>query len=309
MKIGILGAGGFIGQKLAHKLTLDGHEVTSFVRKSQSKDQITLAREVIFDFSQLAEISELLNSFDTVFHLVSSTNPSKSSNGSRFDAQENLIPSLDLMEILKDNPATRLVFVSSGGAVYGVPQTVPISEKHATNPVSFYGVSKLAVEKYLHAYSVNSRLNYLVTRVSNPFGPGQINLKGQGLVPTIIESALLNKTLTVRGDGSSVRDYLYIDDAVDALSRTVLYSGQELLFNVGSGRGTSILELVSLIEEITEKKISLEFEPQKAFDAPENVLDISLAKSELSWSPRTELSEGLRATIVWNEERVRSSGL
>ncbi len=309
MKVAILGAGGFIGQNLAQKLILDGHDVTSFVRNSRLADPSTLGREIVFDFSKLTGMSELLNSFDAIYHLVSSTNPSKSSNSPRFDAQENLMASLDLMEILKDNPRTRLVFVSSGGTVYGIPQTVPITESHATNPVSFYGVSKLAVEKYLHAYSVNTKLDYVVLRLSNPFGPGQVNNKGQGLIPTIVESAMLDKPLRVWGDGSSVRDYLYIDDAVDGISRVISQQCKTSLFNIGSGFGTSVLELVGHVEEITKKKISLVFKKQRTFDAPANVLDISLAKSELSWTPKTELREGLEATVRWNEMRIGASRL
>jgi UDP-glucose 4-epimerase len=309
VKVAILGAAGFIGQNLARKLILYGHDVTSFVRKLQTGERTIQGREIIFDFSKLANISELLKSFDTIYHLVSATNPSKSAFSSRFDAEENLMASLDLMEILKDNPATRLVFVSSGGAVYGVPETVPIDENHATNPVSFYGVSKLAIEKYLYAYSVSSKLNYVVMRLSNPFGPGQVNTKGQGLIPTIIESALLKKPLNVWGDGSSIRDYLYIDDAVEALSRAISHEGKSSLFNIGSGLGNSILELVVHIEEITGKKISIDFQSKRPFDAPANVLDISLAKSELSWKPRTELRNGLEETVRWNEMRISSIGL
>jgi len=308
LKVAILGASGFIGQNLATKLILDGHDVTSFVREVRPRPLGNLGREIAFDFSDLANISESLNSFDAVFHLVSSTNPSKSASSSRFDAQENLLASLDLMEILKDNPATRLVFVSSGGAVYGVPESVPISEQHSTNPVSFYGVSKLAIEKYLYAYSVSNQLNYVVLRLSNPYGPGQVNSKGQGLVPTIIESALFGKPLRVWGDGGSVRDYLYIDDAVDGLSGAMCHEAKGSLFNLGSGFGTSVLELVAHIEEITGKKIALEFQPKRPFDVPSNVLDVSHAKSELSWSPATELRKGLEETVRWNEIRMRSNG-
>jgi UDP-glucose 4-epimerase len=307
LKVAILGASGFIGQNLAKKLVLDGHDVTSFVREVKPRALRDFGHEIAFDFSDLANICEPLDSFDTVFHLVSSTNPSKSASSSRYDAQENLLASLDLIEILKDNPATRLVFVSSGGAVYGVPESVPISEQRLTNPVSFYGVSKLAIEKYLYAYSVSNQLNYVVIRLSNPYGPGQVNTKGQGLIPTIIESALLNKPLTVWGDGSNLRDYLYIDDAIEGFSLAMSHDGKGPLFNLGSGFGTSVLELVAHIEEITGKMISLEFKAQRPFDVPSNVLDVSLAKSELAWVPKTELRHGLEKTVQWNEMRIRSN--
>ncbi len=306
MRVAVLGASGFLGKNLAQSLILDGHEVTSFVREKTSTPGVDLGRQVAFDFSSLHEISETLNSFDSVVHLVSSTNPARSSHGPRVDAQENLLSSLDLMEILKDNPSVRLVFVSSGGAVYGVPEVVPISESHSTNPVSFYGVSKLAIEKYLHVYSNSNKLNYVVLRLSNPFGPGQVNTKGQGLVPTIIESALLGRKLSVWGDGTNVRDYIYVDDAVDALKRAILHEGQGALFNIGSGQGASILQIVAQVEEITGKSVTLAFQPARAFDSPVNVLDVSLAKDVLSWTPATGLREGLEKTVVWNQKRLKA---
>lgn len=309
MRVAVLGASGFIGKNLTQSLILDGHEVTSFVREKYSTPGFDLGRQVSFDFSSLSEISETLNSFDSVVHLVSSTNPAKSAHGPRADAQENLLSSLDLMEILKDNASVRLVFVSSGGAVYGIPEVVPISESHSTNPVSFYGVSKLAIEKYLHVYSTSSKLNYVVLRLSNPYGPGQINTKGQGLVPTIIESALLGKELSVWGDGTNVRDYIYVDDAVDALKKAILHEGRGSLFNIGSGQGASIMQIVSQVEEITGKPVALAFQRARAFDSPVNVLDVSLAKDFLSWIPTTGLREGLGKTVVWNQNRLKAGEL
>jgi UDP-glucose 4-epimerase len=252
LKIAILGASGFIGKNLASTLVLGGYDVTSFVRTVDPSVGVEFGNQVAFDFLNLRGISKLLNSFDSVVHLVSSSNPSSSSMGAISDAQQNLMSSIDLMEILKDNSRVRLVFASSGGAVYGAPNSIPITESHPTNPVSFYGVAKLAIEKYLYAYSVSSKLNYVVLRFSNPFGPHQVNTRGQGLIPTIIQSAVTTKPLSVWGDGTNLRDYLYIEDAVSAIVRAIHHVGGDKLFNVGSGIGRSVLELVSEIEK-TEK--------------------------------------------------------
>jgi UDP-glucose 4-epimerase len=238
--------------------------------------------------------------------MVSSTNPSSSVGSAVIDAQQNLMSSLELIEVLKGNQEVKLVFVSSGGAVYGHPLSLPITESHPTNPVSFYGVGKLAVDKYLHAYAVNSHLRYTTLRLSNPFGPHQVNTRGQGLIPTIIESALLGKKMTIWGDGNSTRDYVFVDDAAQAVLQTLLYSGDNKTFNIGSGVGTSILDLISHVERITGKRVPLEFEKSRVFDAPANVLDVSLAKDLLSWSPSTSLIDGLEKTIRWNQERLRS---
>ena len=307
MRVAILGASGFLGRNLASRLVLSGYEVTSFVRSTDPSLGAEIGNQVVFDFANLQDISESLNSFDSVVHLVSSSNPSSSSMGPVSDAQQNLMSSIDLMEILKDNPRVRLVFASSGGAVYGSPAFSPITEAHSTHPISFYGVAKLAIEKYMYAYSVNNKLNYVVLRFSNPFGPHQVNTRGQGLIPTIIESALEEKTLTVWGNGTNLRDYLFVEDAVSAVISAIHYTGEGKLFNIGSGVGRSILELVSNIETIIGKSIDMQFLPPRSFDAATNVLDISLAEKSLGWSPATPFSDGLEKTVLWNQLRLGSS--
>ena len=304
MRVAVLGANGFIGRNLVPGLILEGHDVVSFVRKKVTEIGAPVGEQVVFDFFNLKKVGSLLCTFDLVIHLASSSNPSSSSRNARIDAEQNILGSLDLMEILKDSPGTKLVFVSSGGAVYGSPEALPISESHATNPISFYGVTKLAIEKYLYAYNKSYGLDYTVLRLSNPFGPYQINTKGQGIVSTIIESALLNQELQIWGDGRNIRDYLFVGDAVEALLKGVSYVGEERLFNIGSGVGTTLIELLEVVGEITNKSIEVDFLPARPFDSPANVLDISQARSSLFWGPSTSLRDGLEKTVAWNRIRL-----
>jgi len=305
MRIAILGASGFIGKNLAHRLILEKHEVVSFVRDGDAQKGLGLGEVIEFDFLHLAKVANLLQGFDSVVHLVSSTNPATSALRPRSDVTENLLGFLDLLEILKESKQTRLIFVSSGGAVYGVPNTLPIGESHSTNPVSAYGTVKLAIEKFLHVYGLEFGLDYRILRISNPYGPHQVNSAGQGLVPTIIERAIKKEPLTVWGDGSNIRDYLFVEDAVGAIVKSLADNSEHKILNIGSGVGKSILDLVSEVEDLLGESIDIRFEAKRFSDAPANVLDVSLAKMVLNWAPQTSLTEGLSRTIEWNRSRLQ----
>ena len=305
MKIAILGASGFIGRHLTRKFAKDGHEVFCLVRELASEEVLEGAKQIRFDLAEISsEAKTVLLTCDVVMHLVSTTNPGNSVLSPRKDVSDNILGSLDLFEILRANPKCKLIFASSGGAVYGIPKNLPISEAHETNPVSPYGVSKLAIEKFLFSYSSQHGLDYTIIRLSNPYGPGQLNLRGQGLIPTIIEGGLTGQPVTIWGDGTSERDYLFIDDAVEAFSRAVTYKGSERIFNVGSGAGTSILNLVSEIEGLLHLPIKLSFEQRRPSDPLVNILDVALAKDVLGWTPGTSLGDGLQKTVEWNRKRL-----
>jgi UDP-glucose 4-epimerase len=305
MKIAILGASGFIGRHLTSKFAKDGHEVFCFGRELALEEVFEGAKHIRFDLAEISSESKtVLLNCDVVVHLVSTTNPGNSVLSPRTDVSDNILGSLDLFEILRGNPKCKLIFASSGGAVYGLPKTLPISEAHENNPVSPYGVSKLAIEKFLFSYLAQHGLDYTILRLSNPYGPGQLNLRGQGLIPTIIECGLTGQPVTIWGDGTSERDYLFIDDAVDAFSRAVTYKGSERVFNVGSGVGTSILNLVSEIECLLNLPIKLNFEQRRASDPLVNILDVSLAKEVLGWVPSTSIGDGLQKTVEWNRKRL-----
>jgi UDP-glucose 4-epimerase len=305
MKIAILGAAGFVGKHLTRRFAKDGHEVFCFVREFSEEDSFEGARQIRFNLAHISsDAARFLLDCDVVVHLVASTNPGNSVLKPTKDVSDNILGSLHLFEILKNNQECKLIFASSGGAVYGIPKSVPIGETHETNPVSPYGVSKLAIEKYLFSFHAQHNLDYQILRLSNPYGPEQLNLRGQGLIPTIIECGLTGQALTIWGDGTTERDYLFIDDAVDAFVKALAYKGSERVFNIGSGKGTSILNLISQIEDLLNKNVNLNFEPSRPSDPLVNVLEVALAKQILGWVPYTPLSEGLQKTVAWNRQRL-----
>jgi len=302
MKVAILGASSFIGTHLARRLISDGAEVSSFVRR-KNVNRLDIGTQIEFDFRDVSSFAGILRSFDVIVHLVSSSNPASSRLDARNDIQNNLVGSVELLKALEGAVATRLVFASSGGAVYGIPHSVPISESHSTEPVSPYGVSKLAIEKLIHISRLEHGLDYGILRISNPYGPLQLNKNGQGLVPTVIDRAISGNNLTIWGDGSNTRDYIFIEDLVEAFVKTIYYSGDIRLFNIGSGVGSSVLEIVSQVGQLMNTEIGVEFLPARKSDPPENILDVTLAKDELGWVAETTHKDGLEKTIDWMLKR------
>ena len=205
----------------------------------------------------------------------------------------NLLGTLNLLDICVAEHINRLVVISSGGTVYGVPRFVPITEEHPTDPICSYGITKLAIEKYVSLYNKLYGLNGIILRVSNPYGERQRCDSSQGVIPIFLRQALKRHPLKILGDGSSVRDYLYISDLMNALLAAMHYVGSEYLFNIGSGSGLSLIDLVNEIENLLERSIEVVYAEKREFDVPSNILSISKAKSCLSWVPKVSISEGL----------------
>jgi UDP-glucose 4-epimerase len=210
-----------------------------------------------------------------------------------------------MLEICRISGIRKIVFVSSGGTVYGLPQTVPIPESAATEPVCAYGVSKLAVEKYLHLYRRLHNLDYAVLRVANPFGAYQRPDRRQGVIAAMIHRILQNEPVEIWGDGRVVRDFIYIEDVVRALIEVVGYGGSYRVFNIGSGVGRSILEVIANVGTVLRRpRVVPVHKPGRATDVPVNILDISLIKKELGWTPTTDWLDALGATASWLESTL-----
>jgi len=211
-----------------------------------------------------------------------------------------------LLERARRERIKNIVFVSSGGTVYGRPVRIPIDEDHPTEPLVSYGVVKLAVEKYLGLYHHLHGLSYRVVRLSNPYGPRQRAGGAQGAATVFLARVHGGKPIEIWGDGGVIRDYVFVSDAVDGILAAHEHAGTSGTYNIGSGSGTSLKDLVAAIQEVTKRKIDVRYTPGRAFDVPANVLDITRAKKELGWSPRTTLHEGLRRTWEWLEQDARA---
>lgn len=304
MKCLVLGGTGFIGSHLCEALRAQNWSVTVGCRPQDSVaniqgilPKVSLVRS---DFTQLslAEMTDLIGGQDCVFHLVSTTTPGNSNQDAEADMRENVLPLIRLLEACRRHPAVKLVYFSSGGTVYGIPQVTPISETHPTNPICSYGIHKLTAEKYIQMYGELYQIPYRILRLANPYGERQDPQRGQGAVTAFLWRALQGLPLEIWGDGRVVRDYVYIQDAIQATLAALAYQGPSRLFNIGNGTGVSLRELITTIEQVLDRTVAVDYQPGRRQDVPVNVLDISRACRELGWRPATTLEQGLRRTLA-----------
>ncbi len=303
MKCLILGGGGFIGSHLTDALLDAGHEVRIFDRPRLAIAAPVSPREGIEwcegDFTNEEDLKRVVIGCQIVFHLISTTLPKSSNESPIYDVETNLVGTLRLLNIAATQQIKKVLFISSGGTIYGVPKLMPIPEDHATNPEVSYGIVKLTIEKYLKLFKSMHGLDYKVLRVSNPYGERQRVEAKQGAVSVFLSKALRKETIEIWGDGSVVRDYIYVADVVEAFLRVMRYEGPKDIFNIGSGVGKSLKQIIADIEELLGERIACRSLPPRNFDVQENVLDISLAKEVLNWSPKTSFRSGLDRTMIW----------
>ena len=299
----VLGGAGFIGSHLAEALAQEGHRVKLFDRPHV--DRLPLfARQHGFevftgDFLNPQALAPALRGTEVVFHLVSTTLPKNSNDNPLYDVESNVLGSLRLLALCREHGVRKLVFVSSGGTVYGLPRKVPVDEGHPTEPICSYGIHKLAVEKYLHLAHRLHGLDYCILRPANLYGPRQRLDIAQGAVAVFLDRALRDQPIQIWGDGSVVRDYVYVGDAVDAILKAARFQGEPRIFNIGSGVGASLNQLVAEIGKLLGRPVRVEHTEARALDVPVNVLDCTLARRHLGWSARTSLGEGLQRTCEW----------
>jgi UDP-glucose 4-epimerase len=297
----VLGAGGFLGRSLVKALAEIGAEVTGFGRKVERPDG--LAPSISWAAGPLEDVKALraaLAGQEIVFHLVGTALPADSNHDLAGDIAANLIPTLGLLEAAGTAGVAKVVFASSGGTVYGVPHSVPIAESAATDPITAYGISKLAIEKYL---ALNHRLyglDYQILRIANAYGPGQSPFRSQGVVAAVLYRILRNEPVEIWGDGSVVRDFVHVDDIAMALLRGAVYGGSHRVMNVGSGQGRSLLSVVEDLMALSDGySQAIAFRSARPADVPVNILDCGLIARETGWQPQISWSEGLRATAAW----------
>jgi UDP-glucose 4-epimerase len=302
MRAAVLGGCGFIGSHIVDALRVAGHEVTVFDRAmDRYRDPVPGVNYMLGNFSDKMALSEALIGKDTVFHLISTTFPSTASLDPKADVGGNLIGTLNLIETMRALKIRRLVFLSSGGTVYGVAPGHPVPENYPLNPITSYGIVKVAIENYLEMDRRNEGLQPISIRAANPFGPRQGHAGVQGVVATFMRRIRDGQPVEIWGDGRVVRDFLYVSD----LARLCVLAAESSLcgaLNAGSGRGHSILEVIDALSVVTKRSITPTFMESRSIDVPYSVLDISRARKLLNWEPATEFRSGLRATWEWMQD-------
>lgn len=293
----ILGGNGFIGSHLVDNLLTKGHAVRVFDKYEEHYRKPLPEVDYRFgDFGNRGLVTEALDGIDTVFHLINTTVPKTSNDDPVYDVQSNVIEALFLLEQCVAKKIGKIVFISSGGTVYGQPEFLPISEGSPTNPECSYGITKLAIEKYLALFNRLYGLNYAIVRPSNPFGPRQNPSGIQGAISVFLGKVAKGETIEIWGDGEVIRDYIFIDDLIDGIYRAAFTDTSSRIFNLGNGEGRSLNEIVTAIRAVTGSDVTVNYTDKRSFDVPRIILDIQAAHDQLCWKPSTAFDKGIERT-------------
>ena len=302
----VLGAGGFIGTAVCRALAQTGARIHGFSRRQAFANSLPPMRFTAGEFTDRAALALAVDGAEIVFHLLGGTNPEVSNKDPIADLQINTVASVQLMELCRVAGVRKIVFVSSGGAVYGRQPTVPIAETAATEPISAYGINKLMVEKYLQLYSYLGGPKAVSLRVANPYGPFQSPFRRQGLVAALIEAVIAGNAVEIWGDGRVVRDFLYVDDVAEALLLAAIYDGTETVLNVGSGVGRSVQDVAeSVCALLGRPDTKLTYRNARQADVAANVLDVRRINAELNWSAGIAWADGVLRTADWVRRTYR----
>ena len=297
-RILLLGGGGFLGQALAKTLLSNGYEVSRLDFRPISPLGIQ-DRVFVGDLSNPDFIQPLLTNCHTLIHLASATTPSTSATSPFMEVGANIGPTLRLLELAQQPSLKHLIFISSGGTVYGNPERLPAMESDPSSPLSYHAAGKVALESFLHAYRHLSGKVVTILRPSNIYGPEQPLRSGFGIIRTMLENARADQPLTIWGDGENMRDYLYIDDMIAACCKLITRGCDNDTFNVGAGTGTSINQLRQAIEKIIGKHLSVKHLPARPLDVRGIVLDSTKLAHATGWAPQVSLEEGIMCTWQW----------
>ena len=309
MRILILGAAGFIGRNLVENLIGNmEHELYLFDRNSLQGQLLAQEKNchMIFGhFSPETDFNNLTKGMDIVYHLISTTLPNTSMKKVSDGIRDNVMVTAQLLEACAENKVGKIVFLSSGGTVYGLSKQVPFHEGVITMPISAYGMQKIAIEKLLYLYYYTYGMDYRIIRLANTYGRYKRPDGVQGVIASFLYRALRDEEICVYGDGKIVRDYIYIDDAISAIKNITKYDGEYKIFNVGSGIGTSVNEIICVIERILGRTLNVRFEKGRKADVPINILDISRYEENIGQLIQVTLEEGIRRTMKYYGELNR----
>lgn len=310
MNIIILGAAGFIGTNLTLQLVKDPQNHITLVDcdpayfKTINSFGFKNTTLKISSFQNDTSYTDLLDGQDIVYHLFSTTMPTTSNQHIPQEFLSNVVTTMNILEACTQCNVKRIVFISSGGAVYGKDAVCPISEDAVTLPITSYGLQKINIEQTLYLYHYMYGLDYRIVRLANPYGPYQRPNGKLGAITTFIYKALHQEDIVVYGDGSVIRDFIYIDDAIKAVINVANGTNDTKLFNVGSGKGTSINQILNLIQSTLDIHLNIVYQEGRKVDVPVNYLDISRYESVYGRLNLVSLEDGIRKTAdfmkTWN---------
>ena len=306
MKVLVTGGAGFIGSHLVDRLILEGHDAVVVDNLVTGKRR-NINRAATF-YKMDVQSWRLERAFrnerpNVVMHLAAQMDVRKSVEDPMFDAQVNVLGTLNVLQQAVKHGVRKVIFSSSGGAIYGEQETYPAPETHVLRPLSPYGLSKLCGEQYLSYFQRVSGLQAVSLRYANVYGPRQDPEGEAGVVAIFIQKMLNNEQAVINGNGRQTRDFVFVDDVVEA---NLAMMGQETqgTYNVGTGVETSINDLFRILVQHTGSTCKEMHGPAKKGEQARSVIDCTKLRQEVSWEPKADLSEGLKKTVEYFRARM-----
>jgi UDP-glucose 4-epimerase len=302
MKILVTGGAGFIGSWVVDKLIEKGNEVVLIDNFSTGKKENLNEKAKIY-YLDICEHDRLVEIFEKekpeiVFHLAAQVMLRKSIEDPLYDAKNNVLGTISVLEACRKCNVRKIIYTSTGGARVGEPEYLPVDEKHPLNPSSPYGISKHSAEHYVWTYNKLYDLDYLIFCFGNVYGPRD-SAETKRLVPLFSDMMIKGKVPKIFGDGEQTRDFIYVLDLVDFIVDSMDKSPKSKLFHLANGNQVSINEMCNALKEISNSDVEFEHVDAVPGEVRDIVLDISLAKEELGWNPKTDIKEGLKQTWDW----------
>ena len=307
MKILVTGGAGFIGSHIVDRLIEGGNTVVIVDNLVTGKKENINPKAEFIKLSVTDKKLEKIfknEQFEAVFHLAAQLDIRKSVDDPVYDASINILGAINMMENCRKYQVPKIIFSSTGGAIYGEAKEVPTTEKYPAYPISPYGIAKLTTEHYLYYYKMIHNIDYVCLRYANVYGPRQ-NSEGEAGVVAIFSSKVIkHEQPVIFGSGKQTRDYVFVLDVIEANIKALEYEGSGI-FNIGTGKESDLRDILRIIStEAVGNTVDPEYAPAKPGEQMRSALDCSLAKKHLGWAPEYGLNDGIQQTVEWIKEKI-----
>ncbi|BAL81651.1 SDR family oxidoreductase [Caldisericum exile] len=307
MRILVTGGAGFIGSNVVDAFVEKGFEVGVLDNLSTGKEKNINPKAKFYnvDLRDFSSLEKVFVDFkpEIVDHHAAQIDVRKSVKDPSFDAEVNIIGSINLFDLAVKYGVRRIIFASTGGALYGEPKVLPANEDTPIKPLSPYGVSKYCMENYLNYFKRLHGIERVILRYANVYGPRQDPLGEAGVIAIFTGRILEGKPVTIFGDGTQTRDFIYVEDVVSA--NLLALDGVEGTYNIGTGNETSVNEIVQVFEKVLRRKVEVEYAKPRPGEVYRIALDYTRAKQSLGFEPKYTLEEGIKKTIEWYTKNMK----